>query len=114
MARLSLVVLLLAGLFGNTNARADSAGTGLVPFASPESTKRLARTTHAVDFFHLANHFASQSNIAFCGPTSAVIVLNQLLAYSASCPRKPPTTCTPALRTSWVLPSTTASPATPT
>ncbi|MFP2904336.1 phytochelatin synthase family protein [Pyxidicoccus sp. 3LFB2] len=49
---------------------------GLVTFAAPESIKRLERSRHKVDFFHLANQFESQGNKAFCGPTSSVIVLN--------------------------------------
>jgi hypothetical protein len=48
----------------------------LVTFSAPESMKRLARSRHKVDFFHLANQFESQGNKAFCGPTSSVIVLN--------------------------------------
>ena len=48
----------------------------IVPFAAPESIKRLERSRHKVDFFHLSNQFESQGNKAFCGPTSSVIVLN--------------------------------------
>lgn len=54
--------------------------TTLVPFASPESMTRLTRAAAKVDFFHLANHFESQENLAYCGPTSATIVLNALRA----------------------------------
>jgi hypothetical protein len=56
---------------GNTPAAPD-----LVTFSAPESIKRLERSRHKVDFFHLANQFESQGNKAFCGPTSSVIVLN--------------------------------------
>ncbi|HEX2570071.1 MAG TPA: phytochelatin synthase family protein [Polyangia bacterium] len=70
---LALALCLLPGAAG-----ADTAASALVPFASPESIQRLARSQHKVDFFHLANHFESQSNKAFCGPTSSVIVLNAL------------------------------------
>jgi len=52
------------------------APTALVSFSEPESMKRLERSKHKVDFFHLANQFESQGNKAFCGPTSSVIVLN--------------------------------------
>ncbi|MFP2926579.1 phytochelatin synthase family protein [Pyxidicoccus sp. 3LG] len=54
------------------------AGPGLVTFSAPESIKRIERSRHKVDFFHLANQFESQGNKAFCGPTSSVIVLNAL------------------------------------
>lgn len=50
----------------------------LVPFASDESARRLARSTAKVDFFVLANHYEGQQNGAACGPTSAVIVANAL------------------------------------
>jgi hypothetical protein len=50
----------------------------LVNFTEPESIARLERSKFKVDFFHLANQFESQSNKAFCGPTSSVIVLNAL------------------------------------
>ena len=52
----------------------------VVPFASPESEKRLDRATAKVDFFHLANHFESQQNLGYCGPTSATI-LRAVAAY---------------------------------
>src|SRR5436190_6546885 len=63
----------------------------LVPFASAESEKRLARATAKVDFFHLANHFESQQNMGYCGPASATIVLNALRAddKTAAKPRDP-------------------------
>jgi len=53
---------------------------GVIPFASPESMTRLSRATAKVDFFHLANHFESQQNLGYCGPTSSTIVLNALRA----------------------------------
>lgn len=56
----------------------DPAAPALVSFATPESMTRLGRSRHRVDFFHLANQFETQGNKAFCGPTSAVIVLNAL------------------------------------
>ena len=52
----------------------------LVAFTEPESITRLERSAHKADFFRLSNQFESQSNKAFCGPTSAVIVLNALRA----------------------------------
>lgn len=59
----------------------------LVPFASAESAVRLERSRHKVDFFALANHFEGQQNVAMCGPTSAVIVLNALRARSDAVPK---------------------------
>lgn len=55
----------------------------LVPFDSSESMRRLERSRHKADFFRLGNHFESQQNIGFCGPTTAVIVLNALRADRA-------------------------------
>jgi hypothetical protein len=52
----------------------------LVPFTEAESITRLERSKFKVDFFRLANHFEGQTNKAFCGPTSAAIVLNALRA----------------------------------
>lgn len=56
----------------------STAAPALVPFASKESMARLERSHHKIDFFHLANQYEGQTNKAFCGPTSAVIVLNAL------------------------------------
>lgn len=52
----------------------------LVPFSSPESIARLDRASAKVDFFRLSNHFESQVNLGYCGPTSASIVMNALRA----------------------------------
>jgi hypothetical protein len=70
---------------------APADATALVPFASPESMTRLARAAAKVDFFHLANHFESQQNLGYCGPTSSTIVLNALRADDKSIakPRDP-------------------------
>ena len=59
------------------------APAALVSFSEPASIQRLERSKFKVDFFHLANQFESQSNKAFCGPTSATIVLNALRAGNA-------------------------------
>jgi hypothetical protein len=59
----------------------------LVPFSSDEGLARLARSTAKVDFPALANQFEAQSNPAFCGPTSAAIVLNAIRGRSADLPR---------------------------
>ncbi len=47
-------------------------------WGSPEGISRLEQSKYKVDFFKLANHFESQHNKIFCGPTSAAIVLNSL------------------------------------
>jgi len=59
----------------------------LVPFASDEGLARLARSTARSDFGALANQFEAQSNGAFCGPTSAAIVLNTVRGRSSELPR---------------------------
>jgi hypothetical protein len=59
----------------------------LVPFSSDEGLARLARSTAKVDFPALANQFEPQSNAAFCGPTSAAIVLNAVRGRDADLPR---------------------------
>ena len=61
--------------------------TGLVTFNSDEGIARLARSTARADFASLANQFEPQSNIAFCGPTSAAIVLNAARSGSGDLPR---------------------------
>lgn len=68
---LPLAVLLFAALV-------QAAEPALQPFDSDEGLARLARSTAKVDFAPLANQFEAQSNAAFCGPTSAAIVLNAL------------------------------------
>jgi len=59
----------------------------LVEFTSDEGLARLSRSPAKVDFPVLANQFESQSNGAFCGPTSAAIVLNAVYGRSAELPR---------------------------
>jgi hypothetical protein len=85
--RILALAVALAVLPGAASAAPDAAAVTLVPFASPESVQRLARSQHKVDFFHLANHFESQSNKAFCGPTSSVIVLNALRSNNDRIPK---------------------------
>jgi Phytochelatin synthase len=70
-----------------TPALAPIQTPALVAFASEEGLARLARATAKADFPALANQFEAQSNAAFCGPTSAAIVLNALLSGSADLPR---------------------------
>jgi hypothetical protein len=59
----------------------------LVAFSSDEGLVRLARSTAKVDFPALANQFEAESNGAFCGPTSAAIVLNAVRGRSPDLPR---------------------------
>jgi phytochelatin synthase len=59
----------------------------LIPFSSDEGLARLARSTAKVDFPVLANQFEAQSNPAFCGPTSAAIVLNAVYGRNPNLPR---------------------------
>ena len=90
IARIALAFLLataeLPAAFALDNAPA-SVVQELVPFSSDEGLARLARSTARVDFPALANQFEPQSNAAFCGPTSAAIVLNAFRGRSADLPR---------------------------
>ena len=69
-----------------TSVKAN-AFSALVPFATDEGMARLARSDAKIDFSALANQFEAQYNSAFCGPTSAAIVLNTLRSRSADLPR---------------------------
>lgn len=69
------------------NNAAASVVQELLPFSSDEGLARLARSTAKVDFPVLANQFEAQSNGAFCGPTSAAIVLNAVRGRAADLPR---------------------------
>lgn len=64
-----------------------AAEAGLVPFAAEEGLARLARSDARADFAALANQFEAQSNAAFCGPTTAAIVLNAVRGRAADLPR---------------------------
>lgn len=48
----------------------------VVDWSSPEGVQRLERARQKADFFRLANRFESQKNKVFCGPATAVILLN--------------------------------------
>jgi hypothetical protein len=89
-ARLALALFLATVQLSATFAR-DAPPTSvvqeLVPFSSDEGLARLDRSTAKVDFPALANQFESQYNPAFCGPTSAAIVLNAVRGRSADLPR---------------------------
>jgi hypothetical protein len=60
---------------------------GLVAFATDEGVARLSHASAKADFPALANQFEAQSNVFFCGPTSAAIVLNAVRGRSADLPR---------------------------
>lgn len=59
----------------------------LLAFASDEGIARLSRSAAKSDFAALVNQFEAQLNAAFCGPTSAAIVLNALRSRSPDLPR---------------------------
>ncbi|TMH29501.1 MAG: phytochelatin synthase [Betaproteobacteria bacterium] len=89
-AGLALALLLGLAQLSETFAqdtRVASTVQELVPFSSDEGLARLARSNAKVDFPALANQFEPQSNAAFCGPTSAAIVLNAARGRSADLPR---------------------------
>ena len=56
----------------------------IVAWGSTEGISRLEESRYKTDFFKLANHFESQHNKIFCGPTSAAIVLNSLRIRNGS------------------------------
>jgi len=91
LARLGLAVLLSTVLGCQSpappSARPVNGDPGLVAFASEEGLARLSRASGKVDFPPLANQFEAQLNAAFCGPTSAAIVLNAVRNRSSDLPR---------------------------
>jgi len=89
LERLGLTVLLGAVLGCQSLAppARPSSDPTLVAFASDEGLARLSRAAGKVDFPPLANQFEAQLNAAFCGPTSAAIVLNAVRNRSADLPR---------------------------
>jgi hypothetical protein len=72
------LMILVPILLGSASAWAQPPVPVLVPFGAPESAVRLERSKHKVDFFPLVNQFESQQNLGYCGPATAVIVLNAL------------------------------------
>ena len=77
----------LAFLLAHAGAALAGDTAELVPFASDEGLVRLARSDARADFAALANQFEAQSNAAFCGPTTAAIVLNAARGRAAGLPR---------------------------
>lgn len=72
-----------------TTSAEAKAPAALVAFASDEGLARLGRSGAKGDFAALANQFEAQYNGAFCGPTSAAIVLNAVNSRSADLTRDP-------------------------
>lgn len=91
MASLRTGFVLLLALALSCGLRAQELrpveGPALLPFASEEGLSRLSRTGAKADFATLANQFEAQSNAAFCGPTTAAIVLNALSGARPELPR---------------------------
>lgn len=90
LARVVLVLSFAVGLGPMALARDDARPNrevALVSFASDTGLARFERSGAKVDFAPLANQFEAQSNIAFCGPTTAAIVLNAVRALSPDLPR---------------------------
>ena len=68
---------------------APAATPALIPFATDEGLRRLASADAKRGFAALANQYEAQINGAFCGPTTAAIVLNAALTRSPELPRDP-------------------------
>ena len=87
---LLLAAVLMPGLMPGAYASEETTSApvqGLVAFASDEGMARFVRAGAKVDFPALANQFEPQSNAAFCGPTTAAIVLNAVRGRSRDLPR---------------------------
>lgn len=89
MRRALLLWLLPSVLFPGLQAQEARPveAPALLAFASEEGLARLSRAAAKADFPTLANQFEAQSNAAFCGPTTAAIVLNALAGASRDLPR---------------------------
>lgn len=90
LARIASALLVAGALPTLAQARDEAAPVRvqmLVPFAAAEGLDRLARATAKSDFAPLANQFEAQATIAFCGPTSATIVLNASRPQGREAPR---------------------------
>ncbi|HSD39210.1 MAG TPA: phytochelatin synthase family protein [Rhodocyclaceae bacterium] len=90
LARISIAFLLGTTLAPYSVARDEApaaASQTLTAFDSDEGMTRLARSAARADFAALANQFEAQSNAAFCGPTTAAIVLNAVYGRSPDLPR---------------------------
>ena len=81
------VVQLPAALAQDSATAPAAVASDLLPFASDEGLARLSRSDARVNFPALANQFEAEYNGAFCGPTSAAIVLNAVRGRSPDLPR---------------------------
>ena len=70
-------------------ASESNAADPLLPFASDAGLARLGRSQAKAGFAALANQYEAQYNGAFCGPTSATIVLNAIYKRSDKLRRDP-------------------------
>ncbi len=73
---LALVTLALTS--PNTLSDTLPLSPGLIPFTSTEGEKILLDSQAKADYFLLSNQFVTQSNQAYCGVASSVMVLNAL------------------------------------
>jgi len=90
LVRVLLAALLATAVVPQAQARDEATASQaqtLVAFNSDEGLARLARATAKIDFPALANQFEPQSNVSFCGPTTAAIVLNAMRSGSRDLPR---------------------------
>jgi len=90
LGRLAVAVLLAVAVHAEAQVLQDvrpATERILVAFASDEGLARLARSSAKVDFPALANQFEAQTNVAFCGPTTAAIVLNTIYGGRRELPR---------------------------
>ncbi len=79
----SIIMLLITACSATKNTtRLDD--PSIISWSSVEGISRLEESDYKTDFFKLANHFESQHNKIFCGPTSAAIVLNSLRVRNGS------------------------------
>lgn len=84
MKHLLFLFILLCLITSNQSVYADE----LVAWNSTKGITRFEESKHKVDFYTLSNHFETQSNGLFCGPTTATIVLNALrLGKSKNLPK---------------------------
>src|SRR5688572_13963439 len=82
-----IALALLHGAAAGTQPPAQPSAAPLIAFTAPESAIRLERSKHKVDFFPLVNQFESQQNMGYCGPATAVIVLNSLRVDNPAIPK---------------------------
>ena len=92
LVRFSLAFLMVTSLIAGAGAQDEALAAiaqeaALTTFNSDEGLTRLTRSSAKADFAALANQFEAQSNAAFCGPTTAAIVLNAVNGRRPGLPR---------------------------